>query len=76
MTLLEVYKLACHLSHFYLISISVVLQFEGSGKWPNDFEAIQNVKAAFYIKLASLLKAECSLAARASFQFVDVFKVR
>eukprot|EP00112_Aurelia_sp_Birch-Aquarium-sp1_P004342 Seg149.9 transcript_id=Seg149.9/GoldUCD/mRNA.D3Y31 product="Nucleolar protein 6" protein_id=Seg149.9/GoldUCD/D3Y31 len=55
-------------------ALDVVLQFEGSGKWPNDIEAIQYVKAAFYINLASLLRTSCSLVAHANSQFVDVLK--
>ena len=59
-----------------LLVSPVVLQFEGSGQWPNNFEAIQNIKAAFYIKLASLLQTKCSLVAKSSSHFVDVLKVR
>lgn len=34
---------------------SVVLQFEGSGRWPDDLCAIQRTKIAFLIRLAELL---------------------
>lgn len=34
----------------------VVLQFEGSGRWPDDLVAIQRTKIAFLIKLSELLQ--------------------
>ncbi len=34
---------------------SVVLQFEGSGRWPDDLCAIQRTKIAFLLKLSDLL---------------------
>ncbi|KAF1839666.1 Nrap protein [Decorospora gaudefroyi] len=34
---------------------SVVLQFEGSGRWPDDLCAIQRTKIAFLLRLAELL---------------------
>ena len=34
---------------------SVVLQFEGSGRWPDDLCAIQRTKIAFLLKLSELL---------------------
>ncbi|XP_065071800.1 nucleolar protein 6-like [Rhopilema esculentum] len=57
---------------FWSPAIEVVLQFEGSGKWPDDIEATQYVKAAFYIKLATLLSSAYSLPAHANSQYVDV----
>ncbi|RMZ70291.1 hypothetical protein GMOD_00000365 [Pyrenophora seminiperda CCB06] len=35
---------------------SVVLQFEGSGRWPDDLCAIQRTKIAFLLRLAELLE--------------------
>ena len=58
-----------------VISLVVILQFETSGKWPDDLTAIQHIKAAFHIRLAELLKSECSLVTAASRQHVDVLKV-
>ena len=55
--------------------LQVVLQFETSGKWPDDLTAIQHIKAAFHIRLAKLLKSECSLVTAASPRHVDVLKV-
>jgi len=55
-------------------ALDVVLQFESTGSWPNDFEAVQNIKSAFYIKLASLLRIKYSLIAKSSNTFLDVIK--
>ncbi|KAK3732920.1 hypothetical protein QZH41_012680 [Actinostola sp. cb2023] len=52
----------------------VLLQFETSGKWPDDLVAIQHIKAAFHIKLAELLADKCSLQAVATPKHVDVLK--
>ncbi|CAG5147339.1 uncharacterized protein ALTATR162_LOCUS2022 [Alternaria atra] len=44
---------------------SVVLQFEGSGRWPDDLCAIQRTKIAFLLRLAELLsKLEAGYVAR------------
>ncbi|KAI4921949.1 hypothetical protein J4E90_000377 [Alternaria incomplexa] len=44
---------------------SVVLQFEGSGRWPDDLCAIQRTKIAFLLRLAELLsKLESGYVAR------------
>ena len=51
------------------------MQFETSGKWPDDVTAIQHIKAAFHIRLAELLKTECSLVTVVSPKYVDVHKV-
>ena len=58
-----------------VISLVVVLQFETSGKWPDDLTAIQHIKAAFHIRLAELLKSECSLITATAGKHVDVLKV-
>ena len=54
----------------------VVLQFESSGKWPEDLTAIQHIKAAFHIRLAELLRTKCSMSTAASRKHLDVQKVR
>jgi U3 small nucleolar RNA-associated protein 22 len=44
---------------------AVVLQFEGSGRWPDDLCAIQRTKIAFLLRLAELLsKLETGYVAR------------
>ncbi|KAF2500095.1 pre-rRNA processing protein-like protein Utp22 [Lophium mytilinum] len=40
------------------IPASIVVQFEGSGRWPDDLLAIQRTKIAFLLKLAELLSGE------------------
>lgn len=40
--------------------IDVTVQFEGSGRWPDDLNAIQMTKAAFLLKLEDLLKDAAS----------------
>ncbi|OCK86202.1 Nrap protein [Lepidopterella palustris CBS 459.81] len=37
------------------IPASIIIQFEGSGRWPDDLAAIQRTKIAFLLKLAELL---------------------
>ncbi|KIW00895.1 uncharacterized protein PV09_07647 [Verruconis gallopava] len=34
----------------------VILQFEGSARWPDDLDAIQRTKMAFFLKIAELLE--------------------
>ena len=41
-------------------SISIVLQFESSARWPDDLAAIQKVKIALLIKLGDLLELKSS----------------
>jgi U3 small nucleolar RNA-associated protein 22 len=36
---------------------NVVLQFEGSARWPDDLDAIQRTKMAFFLKIASSLES-------------------
>ena len=55
--------------------VSVVCTLEASGKWPEDYEAIRRLKAAFHIKLGEALKTQSNLAVRTGTTFVDVFKV-
>lgn len=55
-------------------AMEVVLQFETSGKWPDDLTAIQHIKAAFHLRLAELLKSKCSLVTAASRHHLDVLK--
>ncbi|KAL1914891.1 uncharacterized protein VTP21DRAFT_7807 [Calcarisporiella thermophila] len=45
----------------YLYPIEVVLEFEESGRWPDDLVAIQKIKSAFYLKIAERLKTQFGL---------------
>ena len=38
------------------IPVDVLIQFEGSGRWPDDVAAIQRTKIAFLLKIGSLLE--------------------
>ncbi|XP_054710530.1 nucleolar protein 6-like [Uloborus diversus] len=58
----------------YVSALKVVVGFEGSGKWPDDLEAIKRVKTAFLIKIAETLKAKYSLTAVPFMTHVDVLK--
>ena len=51
-------------------------QMESSGKWPDEVEAIQQIKAAFYVKMSELLSKDHSLISSPTFGHLDVLKVR
>ncbi|XP_074649988.1 nucleolar protein 6-like [Tubulanus polymorphus] len=55
-------------------TFKVVCTLEGSGKWPDDKEAIRRMKAAFHIKIGQLLDEQCSLKTRINPEYVDVLK--
>ena len=48
---------------------------EGSGKWPEDRDAVRRIKAAFHIKLGQLLQRTHSLPCHVHPTHVDVLKV-
>lgn len=48
---------------------------EGSGKWPQNKDAIQRIKAAFHIRLGHLLDQQHELTCQPSATYVDVYKV-
>ena len=58
-----------------LFLVSVLIQFETSGKWPDDIEAVQHIKAAFHLKIADCIRNETHSFAVATPTFVDVCKV-
>lgn len=60
---------------FSLFCIAVIVNLEGSGKWPDDIEAIKRVKAAFHLKIAELVKSQLSLIAVPFTTHLDIFKV-
>ncbi|XP_064627089.1 nucleolar protein 6-like [Lineus longissimus] len=55
-------------------SMRVVVMLEGSGKWPEDREAIKRVKAAFHIKLAEMLEESYKFRCRVAVDHVLVLK--
>lgn len=49
---------------YYVPVQEVILQFEGSGKWPDDLKAIQKVKIGFLLQIARQLEATYSVSAK------------
>ncbi|XP_053557019.1 nucleolar protein 6 isoform X2 [Bombina bombina] len=58
----------------YVSPIKVICHMEGSGKWPQDKDAIKHVKAAFQIRLAELLRNQHQLLCQATASYTDVYK--
>ena len=45
-----------HLPQFQMEPASVYVQFDGSGRWPDDITAVQRTKIAFLLKIGELLE--------------------
>ena len=58
-----------------LFVITVICSLEGSGKWPDDYEAMRRLKAAFHIQLGDAMKTNYDLPVRIGTTFVDILKV-
>uniref|UniRef100_A0A8C5LK55 Nucleolar protein 6 n=1 Tax=Leptobrachium leishanense TaxID=445787 RepID=A0A8C5LK55_9ANUR len=58
----------------YIPPMKVICHMEGSGKWPQNKDAIKRVKAAFQIRLAELLKSQHNLLCKPSATYTDVYK--
>lgn len=58
----------------YVPAIKVICHMEGSGKWPQDREAIRHIKAAFHIRLGELLGQQHRLTCRPAPTHLDVYK--
>ncbi|XP_075823608.1 nucleolar protein 6 [Microtus pennsylvanicus] len=58
----------------YVEPMTVVCHLEGSGKWPQNAEAVQRVRAAFQLRLAELLTQQHRLQCRAAATHTDVLK--
>ena len=54
---------------------SVLCMLETSGKWPEDKEAVQRVKAAFLLKIMELLIKEHHLVCQITAKYLDIFMV-
>ncbi|KAJ3087953.1 hypothetical protein HK102_009907 [Quaeritorhiza haematococci] len=39
-------------------ALDVLVEFESSGRWPDDYVAVQEMKIAFYVKMAELFEKE------------------
>ncbi|KAH7395742.1 pre-rRNA processing protein-like protein Utp22 [Cadophora sp. MPI-SDFR-AT-0126] len=53
------------------VPADVLIQFEGSGRWPDDIVAIQRTKIAFLLKIGSLLQAERGVTTRVGLENED-----
>jgi len=49
---------------------------ETSGKWPEDKDAVQRVKAAFLLKIRELLRNEHHIVCQITAKYLDIFMVR
>ncbi|KAK0101481.1 hypothetical protein ONS95_006651 [Cadophora gregata] len=54
------------------VPADVLMQFEGSGRWPDDVVAIQRIKIAFLLKIGSLLQAERYITTRVGLENEDL----
>ncbi|PVH84888.1 pre-rRNA processing protein-like protein Utp22 [Cadophora sp. DSE1049] len=54
------------------VPANVLIQFEGSGRWPDDVIAIQRTKIAFLLKIGSLLQAERGVTTRVGLENEDL----
>ncbi len=52
--------------------LEVIVQFESSGSWPDDREAIRALKAAFYAHMAELIAKELRLECQPTVEFLDL----
>ena len=59
----------------YFSNFIGLIQFEGSGNWPDDLTAIKHIRTAFHIKIAECIRKELKIPARANPKWIDVFKV-
>lgn len=57
---------------YFIPAHEVVLQFEGSGKWPDDLKAIQKVKIGFLLHIARQLEATYSVCANVGLENEDL----
>eukprot|EP01125_Pyxidicula_operculata_P009718 TRINITY_DN318_c1_g1_i1.p1 TRINITY_DN318_c1_g1~~TRINITY_DN318_c1_g1_i1.p1 ORF type:complete len:1285 (-),score=355.00 TRINITY_DN318_c1_g1_i1:77-3880(-) len=56
-------------------AIHGVIQFASSGAWPNDLNAINKIKTAFYISLSDAVQRQLKIRAFASHQYIDIYYV-
>jgi U3 small nucleolar RNA-associated protein 22 len=56
----------------YIKPLKIIGQLEASGKWPDDLECIQRLKAAFYLKIAQSLRENHGLLAFANSSYCDM----
>eukprot|EP00743_Colponemidia_sp_Colp-15_P007495 GILK01008100.1.p1 GENE.GILK01008100.1~~GILK01008100.1.p1 ORF type:complete len:1201 (+),score=282.77 GILK01008100.1:38-3604(+) len=54
-------------------ALCVRIQFESSSRWPDNLEAIQNLKTAFYLKMKEALENDHRTRSEVTEKFLDVF---
>ncbi|ELT97667.1 hypothetical protein CAPTEDRAFT_223604 [Capitella teleta] len=59
---------------YFCPAFKVSCLLEGSGKWPEDLEAVRRLKAACYIQLSKSLHGTDGCIAKCTADYVDVFK--
>lgn len=64
-----------HATPPYIHALNVVCQLESSSKWPDEVEAIQQIKTAFYIKMSELIGRDHSVVSSPTFSHLDILKV-
>ena len=52
--------------------IPIVVTFESSGKWPDNYKAIESIKTAFYIRIAQSLRTRYDTQSIVSKNYLDV----
>uniref|UniRef100_A0A6P7G4V1 Nucleolar protein 6 n=1 Tax=Diabrotica virgifera virgifera TaxID=50390 RepID=A0A6P7G4V1_DIAVI len=57
----------------YVQTVDCVLQLEQSSKWPNDLQALRDIKTIFYLDIAKLLKDNHGLLTHPTPGYLDVF---
>ena len=68
--LLPKHKKKCTTAHVH----NAIVQFESCGKWPDEIEAIQHIKAAFHNQLAECIQTQLHMPCVATPLYVDVLK--
>lgn len=63
-----------HATPPYIHALNVVCQLESSSKWPDEVEAIQQIKTAFYIKMSELIGRDHSVVSSPTFSHLDILK--
>ncbi|XP_033110721.1 nucleolar protein 6-like [Anneissia japonica] len=58
----------------WIPALRVLIQFEGSGRWPDEVEAVRRIKAAFHVKVAESLHKQFQLTTYPTATHIDVLK--
>ncbi|XP_054163483.1 nucleolar protein 6-like [Oppia nitens] len=58
----------------YFKPLKVILNLEGSGKWPDSLDAFYKVKASFYVEMAQKLSEQFGLISYANTDYVDIYE--